>query len=506
MALIGVDIGTTGIRAVLFSERGKIITSSYQEHAYIYPNPGWAELDPEKVWEAVQKTIHEVCDRSKKPIKALAISCMGDSIVPIQDDGTLTYNGILSLDSRAIEEVAIIRNAIGEEGFYKITGLRLGTISSVSKILWLRRNKPGIFNDTQKFLTFADYILLRMGFPPTIDYSLAALTSAFDIRSKEYSSKILKEIGLTKDMYAAPFPSGHVLGEIPSAIRSQLGLPEGVKVVLGGVDGALGLLGAGLSSSTTKMAAYIGGTFGNIGYISKEPILDRQAFDSGLISVCNVIDDTYLVGGSLPTAGSAIRWFRDEFAYEEKIKAEKEKVDVYDVMFAPLEFDGGTILAIPYFGGTRQDAYAKATFMGLTLATSRQELLKGLVEGVTHELRVNVDRLEKLLGVSLEVIRAVGGSAKSDKWLQLKADITGRTIETVQTEEASALGAALLAGTATGVYNSIEEAIEVCVKRKSTFYPRPKIQEIYSHQHEMYKKLAKSLTPISRELSCFVKR
>lgn len=495
MALIGVDIGTTGTRAMLFSERGEIITSSYQEYAHIYPNPGWDELDPEKVWGAVQKTIHEVCDRSKNPIKALAISCMGDTFVPVREDGVASYNGILAMDTRSTEEVMVIGNAIGEDKFFQITGIPISTMSSLSKILWLRRHKPENFHRTWKFLTFADYTLLRMGFPPKIDYSIASSTTAFDIQRKEFSNAMLKEIGLNSSMFAEPVPSGWVIGEIPSASRSQLGLPKGVKIVIGGHDFACGVLGAGVSYSTPRMVANIGGTYENVVYIRKEPTLGRQAFSSKVRCSCNVVKDTYTVCASLPGAGSVIRWFRDEFAYQERTKAERKVVDIYDLMFEPLEFNGGSILVLPYFAGSLEDSHAKGVFVGLTLATSRQEIFKGIVEAITHELKESIDRLEGLSQVSLDVIRAIGGFSKSNKWLQLKADITGKIVETVHIEEGSALGAALLAGTATGIYNSIEEAIEVTIKRGKTFWPRPKVHEIYSCQHEIYRKLAHTLLP-----------
>lgn len=495
MALIGVDIGTTGTRAVLFSEKGEIITSSYQEYNHIYPNPGWAEVDPEKVWEAVQKTTHEVCDRSEKPIKALSISCMGDTIVPVREDRSTSYNGILAMDTRSTEEVRTIGNAIGEEKFFQITGISISTMSSLSKILWLRQHKPEDFHRTWKFLTFADYTLLRMGFPPKIDYSMASSTTAFDIRRKEFSDVMLKEIGLNSNMFAEPYPSGQVIGEIPPASRSQLGLPKGVKIVMGGHDFACGILGAGVSYSTPKTVANIGGTFENVAYITKEPTLSGQAFSSKVKCSCNVVRDTYTAFASLPGAGSVIRWFRDEFAYQEKAKAEREAVDIYDVLFEPLEFNGGSILVLPYFAGSLKDSCAKGVFVGLTLATSRREIFKGIVEGITHELKENIERLEGLSQVSLDVIRAVGGFSRSNKWLQLKADITGKIVETVRVKEGSALGVALLAGVATGVYDSIEEAIEATIKRGETFRPRPKVHEIYSRQHEIYKKLAHTLLP-----------
>ena len=493
MALLGLDIGTTGTKAVLFSESGEIIDSDYQEYPLICPKPGWAELNPEKLWQAVQKTINQVFSRGKPSIKALCISCMGDNLVPIRKDGTPNYSGILSFDNRSIEEVKLVSNTIGKETYFQTTGSPLTTMANLCKILWLRQNQPEVFQSTWKFMTFADYTLFRMGFTPQIDYSMAS-RNIFDIRRREYPREILKEFGLTDDMFSTPIPSDHVVGEIPSDTCKQLGLPRGVKVIGGGIDLAFGVLGAGVSPLTPEAVADVAGTFEHAAYIHNKPILTKRASRYNVISCCNVVKDSYLIFRGLCTAGAAVRWFRDEFAHEEKVEAEKEGKSVYDVMFEPLEFEGGDIVVVPYFAGSWTDSQAKASITGLTLATAKKDILKALVEGITHELRMSVEIVESLGRNRLEVIRCVGGSAKSKKWLQLKSDMTGRIVETVSVQETSALGAAILAGVATGVYSSIEDAIMNTVRLTDSFSPRREVFEIYNIQHNTYRKLARTIS------------
>ena len=500
MALLSVDIGTTGTKAILFSETGEMVFSSYQEYSHIYPRPGWAELDSETIWTAVQKTVRDVSDKHQKLVEALAISCMGNNIVPVRQDGTAIRNGILAFDTRSTEEVAIIKDTIGDKEYFQITGSRPSTLSGLSKILWLKRSEPDNFSRTWKFFTFADFILMRIGFPAVIDYSLVSSSTPFDIRRKEYSDTILKEFGLSSKMFSEPLPSGHVLGEIGLAARTQLGLPKGVKVVTGGHDVRCGALGAGVTHSSPQVLANMAGTYESAAYVRTEPILNQQAFDYRVNSYYNVINDTYGISTALPTSGSIVRWFRNELASEERIKAKKEKSSAYDIMFEPLKFNGGTIMVVPYFSGSSVDSYARGAFLGLTLDASRQKLLKGIVEGVTHELKLLVDRLQELSPTPLEVIRAVGGSTRSQRWLQLKADITGKTVEALQVEEASALGAALLSGVAIGVYDSIEQAIKATVRIKDTYRPRPEIYQIYDRQHEVYKRLVEALRPLNKEL------
>ena len=199
---------------------------------------------------------------------------------------------------------------------------------------------------------------------------------------------------------------------------------------------------------------------------------------------------------ALATAGSIVRWFRDEL----ELTANKDAKNAYDRMFAPLNFNGGTLMAVPYFAGSAGDAAARGAILGLTLDTTRPQILRALVEGITHEMTLLVDRLEEFNDTPTAIIRTFGGPTKSPKWLQLKADISGKKIEVPAVAEASALGAAILAGTATGVYNSYEEAIKAAVKIEKTYLPRPEIHQIYRRRHETYRRLVKALQPLNQEL------
>ena len=493
MGLLSIDVGTSGTKVILFSETGESLCSAYVEYAHIYPGPGWVELVPEVIWAAVQKTVRDVSGRCENLIEAVSVSSMGRNIVPIKEDGTAIHNVILSADTRANEEADIICDTIGEKEFFQITGSRPSVTSALSRILWLKRNEPGIFNQTWKFMTTADFVLMRMGFPPLIDYSMAASNVPFDLRKNEYAAAILKEFGLSDKLFSDPLPSGHLIGEIGLEARTQLDLPKGVKMVTGGIDASCGVLGSGVTHLTPTMMADFTGSFEGVAIMNPEPVLSQGAFDTKVRSYNSVINDTYLVVTALPTAGSLVRWFRDELASEERIKAVEEGSNIYDIMFEPLKFDGGTIMVLPYFSGSSVDGYAKGAILGLTMATSRQELLKGVVEGVTHELRLLADRLEGVSGNSFDTLRACGGHTKSRKWLQLKADVVGKKVEAVQVEDASNLGAALLAGVATGVYDSIEQALEATVKIKDAYEPRPEIHQIYERQHEVYRRIIEAL-------------
>ena len=240
------------------------------------------------------------------------------------------------------------------------------------------------------------------------------------------------------------------------------------------------------------MVADVAGTMEHAAYVTSEPAMNEQAFIGNALCFCNVVDDSYLVFKGLPTAGAAMRWFSDQFAGEEKTRAEREGRNVYDVMFEPLVFDGRNVIMHPYLAGHYDDSSVRASIQGITLATTKDNILAGLIEGITHELRNNIELIESVVSRPLRRVRAVGGLARSAKWLQLRADITGRNIETASITEASALGAAIVAGLATGVYSSTEQAVGSIVTVNECYSPRQEFFEIYNRQHEIYNESASS--------------
>jgi len=500
MGMLSIDIGTSAAKIILFAETGEVLSTSSTEYAHTYPKPGWVEVDPEVVWTAIGKSVREVSDRCGSKIGTISISSMGRNIIPVSKDGTPIYNAILAADTRANEEAGIIRDTISEQEYYQIRGNRPSVAGGLSKILWLKQNEPDIFSRTWKFMTFPDFVLMRMGFEPAIDYSMAATSTPFDLRKKEYSEAILKEFGLSGRIFSEPLPSGQVIGEVGLEARNQLGLPQGVKMVTGGHDVPCGVLGAGVTHLTPGLMADITGFFEGAAFISAEPIFSQEAFDTKARVYNGVLKDTYTILHWLPTGGYLVRWFRDELASEERTRAEKENANVYDIMFESLQFDGGKIMVLPYFSGSDIDGYAKGAILGLTMATGRQELLKGIVEGLAHELKLLADRLEKVRDTGFDVVRAFGGHTKSQKWLQLKADVLGKELEAVQIEDASAVGAALLAGVATGVYDSVTQALEATVRIKGRYQPRPEIQQMYQRQHRVYEGIVQALTPLNVDI------
>ena len=348
MALLSVDIGTGGTRAVLFNGTGGIIASAYQEYSFTSPRPGWAELDAETIWEAVRQTVPATAKQHGRQIKAMGLSCMSNNIVPVRRDGTAIRSGILSQDNRATAETALVRETIGDVEYFRIRGGRLRPASGLCKIIWLKKHEPETFRQTWKFMTFSEFIRLRLGFPAVVDNATAASSLPYDIRKQDYSDTLLREFGLNRRLFSETVPSDYVLGEIGTEARTELGLPPGVQFVAGGYDAHCGILGAGITQNTPQMAADIAGTFERAACVRTKPVLTQKALKNDINSNCYLFKDTYVISSALATSGSIVRWFRDEF----ELPAKNAGQNSYDRMFASLTFDGGTLMAVPYFAGS----------------------------------------------------------------------------------------------------------------------------------------------------------
>jgi len=243
---MGLDIGTTGTKAVIFDEEGEILSQSYREYTLLQPNPGWLELDPAQVWESVQTVIREAVKGNKgSPVKAMATSALGEAVTPIDKDGNPLYNTIIAMDIRAIPQSEWLGEKIGKKRLFEITGMPLHPMYSINKILWFKENMPDVYKSTWKFLCWEDLFSLRLGLRPVIDYSLASRTMVFDIIKKRWSEEIMEVAGLEDKQFAEVRPSGYVIGEIPKKIAEPLGLEPEVVVATGGFDQPCAALGAG---------------------------------------------------------------------------------------------------------------------------------------------------------------------------------------------------------------------------------------------------------------------
>ncbi len=498
MSLLGLDIGTTGCKAVVFNVEGRILSTAYREYPLLYPQPGWAELDMRLVLKKTRESIQEVSSQARKdPVKALSISTQGEAFVPIDKKGSLLSNSPVSFDNRGENFVQWWRKSLGAEKIMKITGQPLHPMFSLIKIMWLKENHPHIYNKTWKFLCCEDLIIHKLGLPPTIDYSLASRTMAFDILEKTWSEEILSQADIERSLFPEVAPSGTVVGEIPKSIANELSLPSKVRVVTGGHDQPCGALGAGVKEEGVAMEAI--GTTDCIASIFKEPRLNKKMLENNFACYPHTVPQFFVTLAFNFAGGSILKWFRDTLGEKEKEEAKKSGKDVYSILIDEANPEPSSLYLLPHFttaGTPYMDPNSSGAILGLSLNTDRTDLIKAILEGISFEMKYNLSLLEEM-GIFVNELRAIGGGAKSRKWLQLKADIYGKKMVSLEVSEAVSLGAAILAGVATGEYSSIEEAVETTVGIKEVFYPQEEKRRVYEEKFQIYKDIYPTLKDLN---------
>ena len=446
MSYLGLDIGTTGCKAAVFSAEGRLLKLAYREYPLLSPEPGWAELDSARVCEDCSDAIREAATAAADdPVRAMSISCQGEAFTPVADDGQFLANAMVSSDARAVGLVDAFSREFGQQRLYELTGHTPHPMFSIFKLLWLRKERPDVFAKAGRFLCFEDLFQAYLGVEPAISWPLAGRTMLFNVRTHEWEESILQAVGLEPSRLARPAASGSVVGAIPGAMAERLGLPPDVLVVAGGHDQPIGALGAGVTEPGVAMFA--SGTVECICPAFDRPRLDESLCRANLCTYDYTLPDMYTTVLFSLTGGNLLRWFRDQWGQPEAAEAARIGADVYDLLTQSMAAEPTNLLVLPYFtpsGTPYFDAQIPAAILGLRLTTTRGEVLRSLVEGVAMEMRLNLEVLAEA-GLAVEQLRAIGGGAKSPALVQLKADVLDRPITTLAVSEAACLGAALLA-------------------------------------------------------------
>lgn len=501
MSFLTLDVGTTGCKAIIFDLKGRVTANSYREYPLTYPKPGWIELNANLVWVKVKECIKEVLAKDKiTKVKTISVSSQGEAFIPVNKKGDILYNSIVTFDNRAEKWVEWWDTQVGRMKIFEITGMPLNGTYTLNKILWFRENRPKIFAKTWKFLCYEDFIFFKMGLPPIIDYSLAAKTMGFDIHRKCWSKELLRVSELDENVLSETRPSGEFIGKISRKGVAETGLPVGTRVITGGHDQAAGVLGAGVIEVGQAMDAT--GTTESIAILLDKPILNNKMLRYNYPSYPCVIKDKYMTVAFNFSAGSLLKWYRDNFAEEEMREAEKKKRDVYELILEEAQKTPTNIYILPHFtttGTPYLDPYSKGAIIGLTLSTKKTEIIRALLEGITFEMKLNLKYLSKA-GINIAAIRAVGGGAKSKDWLQLKANMFNRSVTSLQVFEAPCLGVAILSAVAMNEYDSIAEAVAQMVKAKQTFKPDPEVAMVYEEKLKVYEKIYNQLSPITHQI------
>ncbi len=499
MSLIGLDIGTTGCKAIVFSDTGQILGQAAREYSILTPQPHWAEQEAEQVWalawESLRSAISQATD---DPPLALALSCQGEAVIPVDAEGRALRPAVLGMDTRTTAENEWLAAQFGPAMLFERTGMPLHTVNTLPKLLWLKQQEPDLWRSAHQFLLYEDFFLRRLGGEAVISHCLASRTQMYDLAAGNWAGDILArcEIDPTR---LARLGSG-VVGQLRPELAAALGLSRPVQLVSGGHDQACAALGSGVTRPGLAMVST--GTAEVVEVALDSPALAPALREGGISVYRHVVPGLFLAMTLNHSGGLLLRWFRDTLGKWEREQAQQRGQDAYDLLLADAPTGPTGLLVLPHFAGSGTptlDTVSKGAILGLTFADTTATIAKAILEGLTFELRLNLDLLREA-GINIEELHAVGGGARSDLWLQLKADIGQIPLRLPAVTEGACLGAALLAGVGAGVYADVETAVARTVQVTRRVTPEPATVEAYEQRYLLYRQLYPLLRSFQAQL------
>jgi xylulokinase len=489
MSLLGIDVGTSGCKAAVYSDEGQLLSYAYEEYDIRRPEPGWAELDSVEVWRKTKSIIARVVATSQAdPVTALAVSALGESMVPVSHERQILGPSLLNFDVRGQEFLEGLSRKLQPEPFYRINGNTLGNNYGLTKLLWIKRHQPELYRQAERFLLWESFVSFMLGAEPAVDYSLANRTLLFDLDRQSWSEEMLALTDLDASKLAIPVPSGTLIGKVSGRVAEELGLSEGVSIVAGAHDQCANAVGCGVIHE--GHAVYGMGTFICITPVFSQRREPAQMLERGLNTEHHAAPGKY-VSFIYNQGGSLVKWFRDTFAAAEHIQAKQAGRDIYPDLFEEIPVKPSSLIVLPHFTTTGPPHFITDSYgviSGLRLETRRGDILKGIIEGSTFYLKECIDALPGA-GIEIADFRVAGGGSKSDAWLQVCADIMGRPFIRPCVTEAGTLGAAIIAGVGHGRFPSFEAGVESMVRLERTFDPNPRQQQLYADRYEKYTRL-----------------
>jgi len=509
MNLIGLDVGTTGCKAVVFTDAGRALGAAYREYGIDSDRSGKAEQDAERVFSLVCEVLGEAVARAaanrESPLEVggMSLSVQGDAIIPLDGAGAPVYPAILGMDYRSAPMARACEERFGGEALFKRTGMRPHAINSLCKVLWLKEERRDAFARTRRITTYADYLLGRLGAPGFIDHTMASRTMAWDVSRKEWAVDLLNELGLSPSLFSTPVPTGMPVGWLEQRLAKSLGLAGPIVLSAGAHDQPSAAVGAGVLAEGDALISTGSAEVLSTVFSSKER---AAALYSGYYpAYASALPGLSFTFSLNHVGGLLLRWYRDTFAHAEVTAAAAEGHDPYELILQGLPGGPSPILFLPHLNGAGTpscDPSSMGAVVGLTLSSTRADVVKAILECQSYELALN---LEALTRASIRVGRlsAAGGGAKSPVWLQVKADVLGLPIRTLEVKEAGCLGAAIFAGKGAGLYPSIAEGARRTVRYERAYEPDLAAHEAYQERLAVYRELQGALKPIHARLRSF---
>lgn len=484
--IMGIDVGTSGCKVAVYSADGEVMASSYHAYEMIYPCKGAMELDANEVFDAVLDCIGscgKTCDLGK--VIAFSVSTQGEAVILTGEDDEPLHHAIVTFDSRNEKEYQWFSGQFTKEEIMQLTGLPMHPMFSATKILYLRHNFREKFNQAKKIMCFGDYISYRLGAFPAIDYSMATRTMMFDIHEKAWSDKILKVCHIDKSLLSRPVKSGTVIGTVKEEYRKRFGFSKDIRIIAGAHDQVCCALGAGVYEPGAVMDS-LGTTESNV-CVSQELMITKTMMEDNIPVYSYPVRDLYAYMTFLTCSASLFKWFKDKMVNDGRNEFYEEYSDYIREHYK----EPTGLYVLPYFSGAgtpTMDFQAKGMIYGLTLDTDRYQIYKAIMESVCFEQRINLEKMEQNK-IPVKELRCIGGGAKSDLFLQLKANITGKRVIRMEKGEMGCLGAAIIAGVGSGLITDISSIQHTFSGVDRIFYPHKEETRKYEEYYQKYTKI-----------------
>lgn len=499
MKIAGLDIGTTGCKFTVFDEHGKYLDKAYRGYP-VKRTVGGHEIDISAVMDGVYDSIREMAIKYPD-IAGIGVTSFGETFVCVDGAGEPLHPAMLYTDPRGKEECRELVEKLGEREIANITGLRPHEMYSISKIMWMKKYQPEVYESARRILLMEDYVVYHLTGKAQIDYSLATRTMAFDIRKLCWSREIFEAAGIDMNLMAKPVPTGSVAETISLAAVQKTGLSLDTKVISVSHDQVSAAVGAGAFDGSVAVDG--AGTVECLTPVYDQ-IPDIDVMYQGYFSVVPyVIPGKYVAYAFSYTGGALIQWCTETLAQKEMELVKERGISVNEYLEQVYmdqkeeEIPSG-LLVLPHFAGAAtpyMDISSKGAILGLTTATTTADIYRGCMEGVVYEMYLNMQALQGS-GIHFTKIHATGGGARSEQWMQMKADMLNLPIIALKTVDAGTVGSAMLTGIAIGLFKDLQDAAAHMVEEIKTYEPRLEMHEKYMKLYEKYQYVYQAVRPL----------
>jgi xylulokinase len=505
-ALLGIDLGTTGVKAALFAaDDGRVLSSAFIDYPLMHPQIGWAEQDPADWWQATVTAIRTCLvggvrqNVQPEDVRGIGLSGQMHGVVLLDDENRVLRPCIIWADQRSEAQCRWITERVGAARLLELVSNPALPGFSAPKLLWVRDNEPDIFARTRKMLLPKDYIRYRLTGKLAIEISDAAGTCLLDVKQGRWSREVLEALEIDPALLPPVVAADTVCGTITEEVAALTDLLPGIPVAGGGADNACAAVGNGVVRPGLALVSI--GTSGVVLAYAGTPQVDMSGPIPRVHTFNHAVPQAWYLMGVTQAAGLSLHWVRDNIGLPERALESWTGLDAYDLLMkeaesVPAGSDG--LLFLPYLQGERTphlDAYARGGWIGLTASHDRRHLIRSVLEGVAFSLK-DCSTIIQGQGLPIEQVRVTGGGAKSPLWRQIIADVLGIELVTTNATEGPAFGAALLAAVASGLYTSVEQASDATVRVMEHTKPRPEPERIYAQAYETYRALYPALKPI----------